>query len=122
MNTIFIDVHVVDGEVPFLFGKDTGELWQAILNMKKETLDLKFSENEENTFPCPTKGSHYKIRLHDLQEWDHPKTIHLVDTVYQSKEEKKDNLVAFASVKKIHETSFCCVNKDLVRNLIWLGK
>ena len=69
LNTILIDVHVVDGEVPFLFGKDTGELWEANLNMKKQCLDLTFSENEENTFPCPTIGSHYKIKLHDLQEW-----------------------------------------------------
>ena len=103
MNTILIDVHIVDGEVPLLFGKDTGELWEAKLNMKKETLDLKFAENEENTFPCPTIGSHYKIKLHDFQEWNLPETVRLVKTIYLTQEEKKEKLVSFETIKKIHE-------------------
>ena len=118
MNIILIDVHVVDGEVPFLFGKDTGELWEANLNMKKETLDLKFSANEENTFPCPTIGSHYKIRLHDLQEWDLPETVKLVETVHLTTEEKKEILVSYETIKKIHETT----NHKNAENLMWAFK
>ena len=118
LNTILIDVHVVDGEVPFLFGKDTGELWEANLNMKKEYLDLKFSENEENTFPCPTIGSHYKIKLHDLQEWELKETVNLVETVYLTQEEKKDKLVTFETIKKIHETT----NHKNAKDLMWAFK
>ena len=100
MKTLLIDVHVVDGDVPFLFGKDTGELWEATLNMKQQNLVLKYSENEKHTFPCPTVGSHYKIKLHDLHEWDLKETVHLVESVHLTLDEKKNTLVSYDTVKK----------------------
>ena len=118
MNTIFIDVHVVDGKVPFLFGKDTGELWEANLNMKKQYLDLKFSENEENIFPCPTIGSHYKIKLHDLKEWQLKETVQLAEEVFLTQEEKKEKLVTFETIKKIHETT----NHKNAKDMMWAFK
>ena len=93
---ILINVHVVEGNVPFLFGKDSGLKWEAELNMKEEALNMKIAKNVTKTFPCPTIGSHYKVKLHDLQEWNMPMTVNLVKEelpVHIVTSEKQENLV-----------------------------
>ena len=45
MHTLLIDVHVIEGSVPFLFGKDTGTSWEAELKMKEEKLNLRVSKD-----------------------------------------------------------------------------
>ena len=74
--------------------------------MKKETLELQLSKDKCAKFPCPTTGSHYKIELHDLNDWNMSDTVHLIqeETVLIS-EEKKRNLVSPATIKKIHEVT-----------------
>ena len=46
--------------------------------MKKETLELAITQHMIKTFPCPTVGRYYKIRLLDLQDWDLFQTVKLV--------------------------------------------
>ena len=46
VHTLLIDVHVVEGSVPFLFGKDTGTEWDAELKMKGETLNLRIATDK----------------------------------------------------------------------------
>ena len=49
-HILMIDVHVIEGSVPFLFGKDTGTEWEANLNMKEEKLNLRTSKEEVKSF------------------------------------------------------------------------
>ena len=118
-HTILIDVHVVDGKVPFLFGKDTGEKWDAQLSMKKETLELQISRDKHQTFPCPTIGSHYKILLHDLKEWELPETVHLIQEECALVDKTtKDKLATLETIRKIHEVT----NHKNADNLLWAFK
>ena len=73
----------------FCFGKDTGTEWEAELKMKEEMLNLRVSKNEIKSFPSPTVGNHYKIKLHDPNEWNLKESVNLVkeETVYLTQEE-----------------------------------
>merc|ERR1712082_92651 len=109
VHTLIINVHVVEGSVPFLFGKDTGTEWDAELKMKGEILNLRIAKETVRSFPSPTVGSHYKIKLHDLKEWNLEKTVHLAkeETSFLTQDEKKEKLVSYNTIKKIHEVLFC---------------
>ena len=111
---------MVEGSVPFLFGKDTGTEWDAELKMKGEILNLRIAKEKVRSFPCPTVGSHYKIKLHDLREWTLEKTVHLVkeETALLGQDEKKEKLVSYNTVKKIHEVT----NHKGADNLMWAFK
>ena len=105
--------------VPFLFSKDTGEKWEAKLDMKNETLDIHMSRGRVATFSCKTIGCHYKVKLHDLKQWDLPETVTLIEeeTVHLS-EEKEEKLASVSTIKKIHEIT----NHKNVDNLLWAFK
>ena len=121
MHTLLIDVHVIEGSVPFLFGKDTGTDWEAELKMKEERLNLRVTKDVIKSFPSPTIGSHYKIRLHDLKEWEIKETVHLVKEemkIHLTQEEKNEALVSYNNVKKIHEVT----NHKSADNLMWAFK
>ena len=87
--------------------------------MKKETLELQISRDKFVTFPCPTTGSHYKITLHDLREWDIAETVHLIreESVLLTEDKKRD-LVSPTTIKKIHEVT----NHKNADNLMWAFK
>ena len=106
--------------MPFLFGKDTGTDWNAELQMKGEILKLEIANEKVRSFPSPTVGSHYKIKLHDLNEWKLEKTVHLIEeeTSFLSKDEKKEKLVSYNTIKKIHEVT----NHKSANDLMWAFK
>ena len=80
---------------------------------------MRISQHVHKTFPCPTVGSHYNIKLHDLQEWDLTKTVNLVkeETILLN-EEKKEKLTSPKIIQKIHEVT----NHKNADNLIWAFK
>ena len=66
---MYVPTYVVEGNVPFLLGSNTLKEWQAVLNMREETLEVDmFDEKNPMEFLAPRRENYMRLHLGRLNQ------------------------------------------------------